>query len=434
MDKFWDKKYLKIVYHGVLFVALAYIAIAFITFCIYSITDLSNVLHGISGWLGRVGKVFLPLVIATIFAFLFDPLATKLQNLYEKLMYKKFGFKNKRKNIVIRDGVEYRTRGAGAFGTIIVFYGVLAAIVRSFLVIIFDGAKSVTGNIVISDASITNYFNQAIAFMDGKIALIQEKLVDIGLGSYAENVVNFFYSLMESFINLISDVALNFGTLIMSISSSVVLVLISTVVSFYLLKDKEILVSKGKKFFRLFLPIKAHKVFSGIFIDVITVFSGYVRGMLLDVSIIATMVAVALSLIGVPYAVIIGIISGFANFIPYLGSFTAAVLAILSAALTGDIIKVVLATVAVIVIQQIDSLIVVPKALGSSVELSPLLVILSLSVAGSMFGLVGMIIAVPTTALIKIFIERLVVYEEETGKIQAFYKKFHRNKSKSEEE
>ncbi len=429
MNNFWDKKYLKIVYHCVLGVALAYLAIELMKFLVFSITDIDEFLNMISSRIGKVINVFLPLVIAVIFAFLFEPLVAKLQSLYEKLMYEKLGLKNKGKNITVINGVEYKSRTAGALATLLVFYGIIALIIRSFILIILDGAKSVAGGGSVNSQSITNYFNSAISFLDIKIENVQQKLVEIGLGQYAEKIVSFLYSLIESLINLISNVALNIGSLVMSISSSVVLVFISTVLAFYVMKDKEIMVYKGQKFFRLFLPHRAHKIFSGLVIDVITVFSGYVRGMLIDVSVIAALVSISLSIIGVPYAVIIGIISGFANFIPYLGSFTAATLAILSSALTGDIYKVIWATIAVVIIQQIDSYVVVPRALGSSVELSPLLVLLSLSVAGSLFGLVGMIVAVPMTALIKILVERLVENEEKNHSVQNFYNKLKKEKA-----
>ncbi len=427
MEPFWNKKYLKIVYHAVLFVVLAYASVKFVNFLITSITDLNMFFTKIGDFIGGILGIFQPLVIAAIVAFLFEPLVSKLQELYEKLVHDKLGIKRKGKNIyVTKDGVELKMRAAGAAGTIIVFYAILALIIRSFLMIILNGAKSVAGSSTITNQSITNYFNEAISFLDTKIIVLQQQLENFGLGQYGDKIVNFLYGLIESLINLVSSVALNLGSLIMGISSSVVLVVISTILAFYVMKDKEILIYKGRKFFKLFLPNRAHKVFHGLFVDVITVFSGYVRGMLIDVSIIAAMVSTSLAIIGVPYALIIGIISGFANFIPYLGSFTAAVLAITSAALTGDIQTVIFATIAVLVIQQIDSYIVVPRALGSSVELSPLLVLLSLSVAGNLFGLVGMIVAVPMTALIKILVERLVEHEEQYGTVQKFYKKFKR--------
>ncbi len=433
MEPFWNKKYLKIVYHSVLFVALAYLACIIVNYLVASVTDLSMFFASIGNFIGKIVNVFQPLVIAVIFAFLFEPLVAKFQLLYEKLIHDKIGLKRKNKNIIVKDGVELKTRAAGALGTILVFYGIIVLIIRSFFMIILDGAKSVVGIGSITNQSISNYFNEAISFLDAKVLVVQEQLETFGLGEYGDKIVDFLYSLIEALINLVSSVALNLGTLIMGISSSVVLLFISTVLAFYVMKDKEILVHKGRKFFKLFLPNRAHKLFHGLFVDIITVFSGYVRGMLVDVSVIAMMVSGALTLIGIPYALIIGIISGFANFIPYLGSFTAAVLAITSAALTGDITKVVLATIAVIIIQQIDSYVVVPKALGQSVELSPLLVLLSLSVAGNLFGLVGMIIAVPTTALIKIIIERLVQNEEQYGSVQKFYAKFRRNKEHKEQ-
>ncbi len=429
MDPFWNKKYLKIVYHAVLFVALAYLACIVVNFLVTSVTDLGTFFGKIGEFIGKVLGVFQPLVIAVVVAFLFEPLVASLQKLYERLLHDKMGVKRKDKNIIVKDGVELKMRPAGAMGTIIVFYSIVFLIIRSFVLIILDGAKTVAGGGSITNQSIANYFNSAISFLDTKIVVVQDQLEVLGLGQYGDKIVDFLYGLIESLINLVSSVALNLGSLVMSISSSVVLVLVSTFLAYYVMKDKEILIFKGRKFFKLFLPNRAHKVFHGLFIDVITVFSGYVRGMLLDVSIIAAMVSGALSIIGVPYAIIIGIISGFANFIPYLGSFTAAVLSILSAALTGDIKKVIATTIAVLIIQQIDSLVVVPRALGSSVELSPLLVLLSLSVAGSLFGLVGMVVAVPMTALIKILIERLVQHEEQYGTVQEFYLKFKRDKN-----
>ena len=74
--------------------------------------------------------------------------------------------------------------------------------------------------------------------------------------------------------------------------------------------------------------------------------------------------------------------------------------------LSGEPIKALYAAIIVLVLQQIDSMIIVPRVVGKSVELHPALVILALSVFGGLFGLVGMVFAVPVTALIKLYIDR----------------------------
>ncbi|MBQ6555481.1 MAG: AI-2E family transporter, partial [Firmicutes bacterium] len=133
------------------------------------------------------------------------------------------------------------------------------------------------------------------------------------------------------------------------------------------------------------------------------VFSGYIRGQLTDAVIMSVLISSALSIMKLPFSVPIGIFSGFTNIIPYFGAVMGLVLSVITALVSGGTGKAVLAAVVMLILQQIDGLIIVPKVVGEKVSLSPVLVIIALGVAGNLFGILGMVFAVPATALIKLF-------------------------------
>ena len=126
----------------------------------------------------------------------------------------------------------------------------------------------------------------------------------------------------------------------------------------------------------------------------------------------AILISVSFSIVGIDYAVIIGLISGFSNLIPYIGAVVAFILSVSVGLLSGEPIMALYAAIIVLVLQQIDSVFIVPKVVGKSVDLHPVLVLLALSVFGTLFGIVGMIFAVPITAIIKLFLVRLYYKKE----------------------
>ena len=137
------------------------------------------------------------------------------------------------------------------------------------------------------------------------------------------------------------------------------------------------------------------------------IFSGYIGGQLTDAIVMATLISLAFLIIGIDYPFIIGVISGFSNLIPYVGAIVAFFLAVSVALLGGSPIKAMYAAIVILLLQQLDSAVIVPKIVGNKVELHPVLVILSLSVFGSIFGIWGMVFAVPVTAIIKIILYRI---------------------------
>ncbi|HEX9093998.1 MAG TPA: AI-2E family transporter [Coriobacteriia bacterium] len=133
---------------------------------------------------------------------------------------------------------------------------------------------------------------------------------------------------------------------------------------------------------------------------VMRVLGGWMRGAMLDSLVVGTLIAIGLSVLGVPYAVAIGIIGGLFNVVPYLGPTVAAVLAGL-AGFFVDPWKALWAVAIVVVVQQFDSLWLNPRIMSQNVDLHPVLVVFSLLTGATLFGVPGLLLAVPVAAIVK---------------------------------
>lgn len=153
---------------------------------------------------------------------------------------------------------------------------------------------------------------------------------------------------------------------------------------------------------------KARKEFHVLAKDADTVFSGYIRGQLIDALIMAVLVSASLSLIGVKYAVIIGVLSGIGNLIPYLGPVVAYGSTILVCLISGDYRRLIVAIIVLFVIQTVDGNVINPRLLSSSIDVHPMLVIAALIIGGSVGGIVGMLFAVPVAAFLRIQFDKVI--------------------------
>ena len=144
--------------------------------------------------------------------------------------------------------------------------------------------------------------------------------------------------------------------------------------------------------------------------DADRVFSGYIRGQLIDALFMMVSVSISLSLVGVKFAVIIGTLTGIGNLIPYVGPFVAYISTISVCILNGDWKKLIIALIVLLVLQTIDGNVINPKLLSANISIHPMLVIASLIIGSAIGGIIGMLLAVPVGALIKIQFERGIDY------------------------
>jgi len=173
------------------------------------------------------------------------------------------------------------------------------------------------------------------------------------------------------------------------------------VVSVYILLDRENIGSFFDKISRTFFEEKTQNRLKKYMRQVNKVVFAFILGKSID-SIINTVVVTSVLLIfNVKYAVLLGMICGVANFIPYLGSLIAVIFVSIITLITGGVAKSITTLVALIIFQQLDGNIIEPKIMGKTLKINPLLVIFSVIVGGAYFGVMGMFLAVPVVTVLK---------------------------------
>lgn len=195
-----------------------------------------------------------------------------------------------------------------------------------------------------------------------------------------------------------------------SVAGSVVAALVVPVLSIYLLNDFDRITAAV----RGHLPRRYRRVITEYAREIDGALSHFLRGQLTVMAIVAVLYSVAYSILGVRLALPIGIISGTLSFIPYLGSAFALTSGLLMSLIggfnPGQLISVVIAYA---IVQTLEGFVIAPRVMGKSVGLPDMWVLIALFVGGQIFGFLGVLLAVPTAAVIKIFLARAVdIYHE----------------------
>ena len=145
-------------------------------------------------------------------------------------------------------------------------------------------------------------------------------------------------------------------------------------------------------------------------------FFKFLASQLLDAIVVGILTSIAMSLMNVKYAILLGVIIGLFNMIPYFGAIIAVTIAIIITLFTGGLPQAIWLAVVIIILQQIDANIINPKIVGESLKISPILVMFSVTVGGAYFGVLGMFLAVPIIAVIKILLIDFIEYRNNIKK------------------
>ncbi|MBO4107192.1 AI-2E family transporter [Streptococcus suis] len=224
-----------------------------------------------------------------------------------------------------------------------------------------------------------------------------------------------------TFARNISTSAVNWASNLISTASQIIIsILIMPFILFYLLRDG----NQVKGNIIKFLPTRWRSSIGQVLTDVNSQLANYVRGQVTVAMIVAFMFSVMFSIIGLNYPITLGIVAGFLNLIPYLGSFLAMIPAVILGIIAGPfmLIKVL---IVFMVEQTIEGRFVTPLIIGSSLSIHPITILFVLLTAGQMYGVLGVLLGIPIYASIKVVVKAIFewyktysgLYEEE-GEIE----------------
>ncbi|MCI9354423.1 MAG: AI-2E family transporter [Firmicutes bacterium] len=377
----WDKQYLKISFHIIFTVLLIYLLA-------YMVGNLGEIKQFVFLVIAKTISVFAPVIIALLFSFLMNPAVDFFQKIWEKYV------PNKKEQT-------FPTRKKGTATVYVLWLLLFYAIVQ--YVVIKIGTTDIT--------ALADKINAYIQDFSDVFVLISVKLAEYGI---FQNIEGILAGWTTNISELLQASIMSVANSISKAGGWAINIVLGLTIAFYVLVEKNKILYYCKNIVEVFFHKRAENIKE--FCRLVTsTFSNYITGQVTDAFIMAILISVSFFIAKIPYAVMIGIISGFSNLIPYVGAVIAFLLSVAMGLLSDEPIRALYAVIIVLVLQQVDSILIVPKVVGKSVELHPAFVIISLAVFGGLFGILGMIVAVPLGALIKIFMVRL--YEWKKNKI-----------------
>ena len=332
---------------------------------------------GLCNLLSRIISVAMPFFMAIIIAYLFY----KPVSFMEKIIKKNRLLKNKAR-----------------FISVLLVYAIAILLIALLINWVIPPVKDSIVDLV---NNIPSYIDEAKNFIDAEPE--DSILKKINVDEIKKKITEI------DFMSLVStDRLIEYVNTVIGVFSAVFSVFVTIIVSIYILLErgniKEFLKKLGKAIFDNQNYTRVSKYFrksNSILLD-------FIYSQIIDGILVGILVSIAMSIIGIKYSVLLGMFIGLFNIIPYFGAIIAIAISLLITLFTGGFEQTLIMAITVIIIQQIDSNIINPKILGDGLKISPILVIFAVTIGGEFFGVLGMFLAVPIIAIIKLLITDFV--------------------------
>lgn len=284
-----------------------------------------------------------------------------------------------------------------------------AAIFTIFLIILFVISvffiwviPVVRHQIVSLISEFPNYYE---TMQEGISTLLQNEYVQRFQEFFDQGIDGF----IESFRGFATDFAANsvqqIGSTFGTIFSIGVGLITAPVMFFYLMKEDHKFLPYISKLF----PTKARPTIRHLAADINKQLEAYIRGELIVAASVAIMFSVGYTIIGLPFGIALGVISGILNIVPFLGSMLAMIPALIIGVVHSPLMFVKVVIVAIIE-QTLEGRIIAPKVLGDNLDIHPVTILLILLTAGQLYGLTGVIVGIPLYAMAKVIVKYLFSY------------------------
>ncbi len=323
-----------------------------------------KVFPNIVGFMQYIIKVFLPFIIAIIFAYLLNPMVCRLENI---------GFPRLLAALVVLLGI----------------FGGLLFTLFNITPILITQISELLKDLPFFSANFENQLNTFNNFL---------KENNINYSVTSNDIANVFSGFFTSFNKILQNV-------VYILFNSISVIFLTPIILFYFLVDFKRIIKNStfllKKYnfnnFYFFLK------------DTDKVLSSYFKGMFLIMHLLAFFCAIVFYVIGLDYAIIFGFIIGYTNIIPLVGPYIGGAPAVLFA-LTDSWEKAVIVAIVIIIAQLLESNILTPYIQSRSVKIHPLLILFSFLLFSNLFGFLGFILAIPLLSIIVLAIKYLHMY------------------------
>ncbi|HKZ30533.1 MAG TPA: AI-2E family transporter [Acidimicrobiia bacterium] len=329
----------------------------------WSVAGMALVVGGLVWLLYVVRILWPPLVLAGAFVYLMSPLVDRMQN--------------------------WRIhRLLGSFVSYLLFLGL--GVLFGFIVVPVVGDQL---------AEFADRIPQLVDDIGVFLVDLGERLgLSVGAGSALDTLQAWLADFVDQ--ERIQQMLGQIGTFARMGLDVLIVLALGPVLAFYLLVDLPGFKDRARRL----VPDQARPEVVHVVSQLTRVVGGFVRGQLLVALIVGVLSSVGLALLGVPFWLLIGLIAGFLNVVPFIGPFAGGVLAALVSLVFRDIGTALWAVIMFSAVQQLDNHVISPNILKSRVQLNPVFILLALLLGGSVGGFFGLLVAVPVTAALRVIL------------------------------
>ena len=340
--------------------------------------------NNISKFIGNLISVLMPFFMGVLLAYLLYIPCKQIEKVYRKIKIK---FINKK---------------ARAFSVITVYILAILVIAMAINLVIPALSKS----IMELAGDLPGYYQNAINFVNNlpEDSIINKINIQEIIGKLQKIDITQILSL-EKISTYIKGVV--------GVASTIFSIFVSVIMSVYFLLERNEIVGFFEKFIKALFKEETCKSISKYFSKANDIFFKFISSQVMDAIIVGILVSITMWILGVKYWILLGFMVGLFNVIPYFGAIVGVAIATIITVFTGGFSQALWMLAIVIILQQIDANIINPRIIGNALKLSPILVIFSVTLFGAYFGVLGMFLAVPIIAVIKLLVNDFLEYRIE---------------------
>ncbi|MBE6836410.1 MAG: AI-2E family transporter [Ruminococcus sp.] len=367
MNNYNNKKYSTLAKYILVIIAIAILMIVFV----WKFSSFWNMAEKIIG-------VLMPVIWGGVLAFLMNPVMKQIERFLYRFIFKQ---KNHKK------AVRAISLSLTCVFSITIVGGLLYVVIPEIL----NSITTIFDNISLWVEQLTEWVQKLFKNNEE----IQKRLIA---------AINTYSSDVSTLLDTLKPILENISTSAFGVVNLIKNILLGFIVSVYILANKETHIGQIRKvILAIFKKKTCNKIFT-VASQSNKIFTSFLIGKIIDSAIIGMITFICMTILGLPYVIIISVIVGVTNIIPFFGPFFGAIPSALLILLSTSSLKdVVIFSIMILAIQQFDGNILGPSILGNSTGLPAIWVLISLFIGGGLFGFVGMVLAVPTCALLYSF-------------------------------